>query len=116
MCLFTVQTSEPQVAAGPVLDDERLAVGSMAALATLAQAAMSVSAAPSMLPSASTSPTDQGTPFYHGLDDIPIDPALHGPQVDSSLLVPDIVANGDVEVSGVAIRRRTKRLGREREP
>ena len=103
MSLFTVQTSEPQVAAAPVLDDERTALGSMHGLVTLAQAAMRVSAAPSMLPSASTSPTEHGTPFYHGLDDIPIDPALHGPPVDPALLSPDAVTNGGIQVSTVAV-------------
>ena len=116
MSLFTVQTSEPQVAAAPVLDDTHPAGCMMTALVSLQQAAMRVSMTPSALPSASTSPTEDGTPFYHGPDDIPIDPALHGPQVDPALLVPNIVTNGGVEVSGVAIHRRRKRLGREREP
>lgn len=103
MSLFTVQTSEPQVAGAPVLDDERPAAGMMAGLETLAQAAMRVSATPSMLPSTSTSPTEDGTPFYHGPDDIPIDPALHGPPVDPALLAPDVTTNGDIEVSVVAM-------------
>ncbi|EKM57762.1 uncharacterized protein PHACADRAFT_116052, partial [Phanerochaete carnosa HHB-10118-sp] len=70
----------------------------MTALVSLQQAAMRVSATPSALPSTSSSPTENGTPFYHGPDDIPIDPALHGPQVDSALLVPNIVTNGGVEI------------------
>ena len=105
MSLFTVQTSEPQVAAAPVLDDAHPSGGMMTALVSLQHATMPVSASPSALPSASTSPTENGTPFYHGPDDIPIDPALHGPQVDPALLVPNIVTNGGVEVSGVAIHR-----------
>lgn len=107
MCLFTVQTSEPQVAAAPVPDDERPPGCAMTALVSLQQAAMRLSVTPSALPSTSTSPTESGTPFYHGPDDIPIDPALHGPQVDPALLAPDVAMNGGVQVSGVAIRRRT---------
>ena len=102
MGLFTVQTSEPQVAGAPVLADERLSVGLMPGLATLAQAAMRVSATPSMLPSASTSPKEHGTPFYHGPDDIPIDPALNSLPVDPALLAPDTITNDSIEVSVVA--------------
>ena len=102
MCLFTVQTSEPQVAAAPVLDDSHPLGGTMTALVSLQQAAMRLSATPSALPSASTSPTEDGTPFYHGPDDIPIDPALNSLPVDPALLAPDTTTNGGFEVSFVA--------------
>ena len=103
MCLFTVQTSEPQVTAAPVLDDERHARCTMTAIVSMEQAVMRVSATPSALPSTSDSPTEDGTPFYHGPDDIPIDPALHGPQVGPTLPVPDVEMNGGIQVSVVVV-------------
>ena len=106
MCLFTVQTSEPQVAAAPVLNDKRHAGCAMTALVSVDQAAMRVSATPSVIPSTSDSPTEDDTPFYHGPDDIPIDPALHGPPVDPSLLIADVGTNGGIEVSVFVVIRR----------
>jgi hypothetical protein len=103
MRLFTVQTSEPQVTAAPVPDDERHAGCTMAALMSMQQATTRVSPTPSALPSTSDSPTEDGTPFYHGPDDIPIDPALHAPSVDPALLAPELETNNGIKVCVVVI-------------
>ena len=75
----------------------------MTAIVSMEQAVMRVSATPSALPSTSDSPTEDGTPFYHGPDDIPIDPALHGLPVDPALLVPNGEVNQGFEVSAVVV-------------
>lgn len=91
----------------------------MTGLISLAEAALRVSEAPSAFPSTSASPTEHGTPFYHGPDDIPIDPALHGPPVDPALLVPSVEMSNGVEVSavvtvvGVDAGTRTRTLTRD---
>lgn len=70
------------------------------------QATMRVSSTLSVLPSTSDSPTEDGTPFYHGPDDIPIDPTLHAPPVDPALLVPGLEMNRGIKVSGVVVVHR----------